>query len=495
MKIFFPLSVFAFAVLSAFSVWFGALNQDEGWYVYASQLIAEGRMPYRDFFFTQGPLMPLAYSAFAPLWKSGGILAARIFTLCIGTLGILANVCLARSLVEGDNAKKTAGMAAFMLLACNLYHVYYVSIPKTYAMAGLFTSFGALLAVRALKAGRGFSRIALLFASGIASSLAAGVRTSMAAAIASTAAVVFFSSSFRKRDFIAFCAGAAGGLVFAYLPYILDADAFAGLCAAQKYHAARKGFSPFFTIGSLSRLVRWYLPVFILAGLHFRFFAKRSDAGVSIAVFSFLSVFLLQSAAPFPYEDYHVPVMGILAALAASAAASSVPAEDAACEAQSRTLLLTVGLAFACSFGSPLIEKWMTDGQDRLWPLKRDASELSVLRKTARFVNSLDPDGETILTQDLYLAVETGRKVPHGLEMGPFSILSQDGWCELLSSSECPVAALSGYTFAIDPPGCEPRRAEEQLLYWAIVKSRYSPVKKIERFGQNSTPLVILTRK
>ncbi len=495
MKIYLALSIFAFAALSAFAVWFGALNQDEGWYIYASQLVAEGQIPYKDFSYTQGPLMPLVYSAFAPLWNFGGILAARIFTLCIGTLGILANVCLARSLAEGEEGKKTAGIVAFLLLACNVYHVYYVSIPKTYALAGLFASFGALLAVRAARRGFGICRMALLFASGMSMSLAAGVRISMGTMLAASAIVIMFSPSMRKRDFLAFCAGGAVSLAVVYLPYLLDADAFSGLCAAQKYHAARKGFSPLFTVGSISRLVRWYLPLFIVAGLNVRFIVKKGDAASQIAFFAFLSVFLLQAAAPFPYEDYQVPVMGILAALVASAAAAGSQSVEAGTRAAGRVLLLSAGLAFASSFGSPLLEKWMTDGQDRLWPLKKDSSELSILRQTAKFVNELDPGGDTILTQDLYLAVETGRKVPKGLEMGPFSILTQDEWCELLSNSECPVAALSGYSFAIEPPECGQRPLEEQLLYWAIVKSRYDRVKKVDRFGQNSTPLMILTRK
>ncbi len=34
--------------------------------------VADGRMPYRDFFFTQGPLMPYLYGLFAPLWSPHG---------------------------------------------------------------------------------------------------------------------------------------------------------------------------------------------------------------------------------------------------------------------------------------------------------------------------------------------------------------------------------------------------------------------------------------
>ena len=39
----------------------GRLNQDEGWYLYASRLVYEGRLPYRDFAFFQAPFLPYVY--------------------------------------------------------------------------------------------------------------------------------------------------------------------------------------------------------------------------------------------------------------------------------------------------------------------------------------------------------------------------------------------------------------------------------------------------
>ena len=44
MKWFWSLAVFAFVVLGAAAVWLGGLNQDEGWYLYAANMVAEGKM-------------------------------------------------------------------------------------------------------------------------------------------------------------------------------------------------------------------------------------------------------------------------------------------------------------------------------------------------------------------------------------------------------------------------------------------------------------------
>ena len=66
------------------AVWFGGLNQDEGWYLYAAQMVRAGKLPYRDFFYTQGPTMPFVYAVLAPvwlaamLWASGAYAARRV---------------------------------------------------------------------------------------------------------------------------------------------------------------------------------------------------------------------------------------------------------------------------------------------------------------------------------------------------------------------------------------------------------------------------------
>ncbi len=60
-------------VLTAANLYYGELNQDEGWYLYAARMVSEGQMPYRDFAFTQGPVMALVYSAADPLVDIAGV--------------------------------------------------------------------------------------------------------------------------------------------------------------------------------------------------------------------------------------------------------------------------------------------------------------------------------------------------------------------------------------------------------------------------------------
>ena len=488
--------MFAFVVLGAAAVWLGGLNQDEGWYLYAANLVAEGKMLYKDFFYTQGPEMPSFYRAFTWVWGNWGLLGARVFTLMLGFAGICLATGLARHLAP-EGRKGEAALIAFMLLACNLYHLYYVAIPKTYALASLFVMMGFFL----LAVGK---KPAFVVGAGLVLAYAAGTRISLGALLC--VAGLWLLCLRQWKRLVWFCVGGFAGLALVYGPYLFNAEARAGLVAAQQYHAARGGFDLVWAVGSLSRLVRWYLPVFIVFGLGVAHALKaravrtenravEQSNNPAILLWGFLAVFVVQMLAPFPYEDYQVPIMGLLAVYAAVTFVSSINFKS---QISNFGLLLVLGLCFANSFGSPLLEKWMTNGQDRFWSIKKEKCEMAQLRDAAKRIEAQDPGGKALLTQDLYLAIETGRTVPKGLEMGPFAMLTDDEWKKLLTETapaECKVAALSGYAFAIEPPVCAERSVEKQMEYWTLLKQNYKLVDREEQFGQNATTLLILKRK
>ena len=143
-----------------------------------------------------------------------------------------------------------------------------------------------------------------------------------------------------------------------------------------------------------------------------------------------------------------------------------------------------------CAFASPLIQDWMTNGQDRFWSLKKEKSELSQMRDVAKKLEALDPGGKMLLTQDAYLAVEMGRKVPEGLEMGPFSyfphlsaeeakavnVMNKERMENLLRSAPCRLAAFSGYGFAIEVPKGSETPKSVQEGFRAILGEKYKKV-------------------
>jgi len=99
--------------------------------------------------------------------------------------------------------------------------------------------------------------------------------------------------------------------------------------------------------------------------------------------------------------------------------------------------------------------------------------------------------------------------VPEGLEMGPFSyfpdwptekarslhVMNRELLAELLESAPCPLAACSGYAFAIEAPSCRETPFEEQKRYFEILKKGYELADTEPRFGQNATTLLLLKRR
>lgn len=489
------LAAFGCVCLSFAAVWLGGLNQDEGWYLYAANLVHKGQQVYRDFAYTQAPLMPKVYAEFTWIWAKWGLLGARVFTLALGLLGIFFAALTAKKMAP-EGKGNAAALIVAMLLGCNLYHLYYLAIPKTYALASLLVMIGCFFYAFASKATKPRDGIVCYLMSGMLFAWAAGVRISLGAIlpVMGIAQIVASRHGWRPLPWVCLGLGGLAGLLLCYGFVLFDPQAMKGFLAAQQYHAARGGFDPVWVVGSLSRLVRWYLPVFIVLGLGvWRIGSSRKRPNALILLLSFLAVFAVQMLAPFPYEDYQVPIMGLLAIFAAVNLVELRITNDEL-RTKDGKLLLVLGLTFASSFGSPLLQEWMTNGQDRFWSLKKEKCELAQLRDAAKAVEAIDPGGQEIFTQDLYLAIETNRKVPKGLEMGPFSILTDEEWRKLILSAPCQVAAISGYTFAIEPPKCNERPMEQQLEYLRLLKKNYTAVERVPDFGQNATTLLLLKR-
>jgi len=514
----------ASVTLYAAAVWFGNLNQDEGWYLYAARAVADGRMPYRDFFFTQGPLMPYLYGLFAPLWSPHGVLGGRVFTAALGLLSGLLAAGLARRAVPSSRAAE-AGQIAFALTACNLYHVYFTTIPKTYALASCLVLGGFLLLTLSLsRRSQTRSTLSCMWAlpAGILIAFAAGVRLSLGAMLPITALALLLT--FRKTGaaFFWFALGGGVGLALAFGPTLTEA--LEPFLFSQSFHVARGGRDLFFMAGSLARTVRAYLPaVMLLAALViFRLFrgsgvadtvAQEEPTGVLyrgqfwpwIWLLAFLAVFGVQLASPYPYDDYQVPVMGLLAAAVAGWAANSTSSGSL----RGCVCLLWVVASLLASFGSPMAQSWFVARQDRFWAVRKTAPDLAVLRQTARDVRALAGTDDLLLTQDTYLAVEAGMRVPEGLEMGPFSYFPQlsdeeaaryhvmnDTRLEaLLAAAPASIAAYSGYGFAIRSPVMDEVPAAQRHAFLSTLGQHYDGVQEVPDFGQNSTTLQIMKRR
>lgn len=507
-------AAFALAIavaLGAANLWCGNLNQDEGWYLYAAREWAAGRLPYADYFFTQGPLLPMLYGLLAPLWAPHGLAGGRALTALLGLGGALATALLAaRAVPTGRRA--AAAVTAFLLTAGNVYHSYFTVIPKTYALAAATLVGGLLLLAAVWRPPR--PRPWLALPAGVLLAAAAATRFSLGAALPVAGVWLLLGGRRRTPAWLYFGIGGLLGLALLVAPLLLAApDNFR---FAQSFHGARAGGGLLFIAGSLSRLARNYLPLLAVAAVALLLPARScppppaatEDAAphdplpLWLAVFA--AIFLVHLSGPVPYDDYQVPIMPLAAAAAAVLFWRRLPA--AAPRLTLAALLLWCAL---CAGASPLNQEWFIIRQDRFWPVPKPASDLARLRQLGAELRALVPADQPLLTQDAYLAVEAQRRLPHGFEMGPFGyfpdlddesarrqhVLSRGLMLAALRDGTAPIAAFSGYGLALGAPEMNELPAAEQAALRAALAERYAPLRTIENFGQAHTPLLIWTRK
>ena len=502
--------------LYVLNLWLGNLNQDEGWYLYAALERAAGRLPYRDFFFSQGPLMPRVYGLLSPFWAPFGVAGGRAVTALLGLGGAgLAAWLAARSAPRGRGL--ACAVTALLLTAGNVYHSYFTTIPKTYALASLLL----LAGVAALWQPSGSRAAWCVGLGGLLLAGAACTRLSLGIALPVAGCFLLFHARRWKGAWLGFGVGGLAGLALLLGPVLAtDSDAFR---FSNFFHASRGTEGLLFAAGSVSRLIRHYLPLaaLALAALALRGWAGRAPRhpdtevpppGLGLALLIFAAVFVVHLLSPFPYDDYQVPVMP-LAALATSIAFwRALPANsDTVIEGRRQRVLVAVLLAWAAlgAGTSTLNEEWMIVGKDRFWVVRKSQPDLALLRATGREIAAQVPPEAYLLTQDTYLAVEARRRVPPGFEMGPFSYFPELGDADAqryhvlnarrlattLAAGQAPVIALSGYGLALAAPVMTPVPEPQIAAFLEIIGRRYRLDRTIEHFGQAHTPLRIWIRQ
>ncbi len=461
----------------------GPLNQDEGWYLYAAQQVAEGALPHRDFFFTQGLIMPCVYAAFEWLWAPMGVLGGRLFTalLSLGAL-LLGSRTLAR-VCEDRDQRRCAALVLWSLLGLNLWYTYFTTIPKAYALCSL----GIALALGLLTKGPNERFPAWrVFTAGVILALLANVRLSMGILLPTVGIWLVVQRAWAgQRAWLWFGLGGLLGLGLTFGPELLFWRE--GFLAAQHFHAARESMGLLGKLGCIARWIR-FNPLTIGCLLLLLLWRPKPTTLVSplgrLWGLCALVLFLVHLAAPVPYDDYAIPAFLPLAM--ALALAFATRPWGTLLPSVTKGLVLLAGLITVV--GAPMAQDWVVVRQDRFWVELKSEPDLFRLRRAAHELRSAAQrlGTDVVWTQDTYLAVEAGLKVPLGLEMGPFS--PQTPLTELP-----PLAAWSGYTFALDFPSMG--RAQDRAQRLAELQKIYTkPLLILPNFGQGATTLTLAER-
>jgi Dolichyl-phosphate-mannose-protein mannosyltransferase len=112
------------------------LDGDEGYYTTAARLVWEGKVPYKDFAYQQGILLPYIYSW---IWSvhPRSLVAMRFLSAACGAIAVLL---WGLWLVSSRRFSPTVALATFAVILLNPYWVWWNIAVKTFAVSNLLVS-------------------------------------------------------------------------------------------------------------------------------------------------------------------------------------------------------------------------------------------------------------------------------------------------------------------------------------------------------------------
>lgn len=131
-KVIITFSMSLYLINSILFIILGQANADEGWYLYASKLVYSGQQPYRDFAFTQTPLLPYIYGVVQNLCFQS-IYLGRITSVIFSSIAFILSVIIAKK-----HGGEMAGGITSLLGATFTFGIYFQTITKTYALTTFF---------------------------------------------------------------------------------------------------------------------------------------------------------------------------------------------------------------------------------------------------------------------------------------------------------------------------------------------------------------------
>jgi hypothetical protein len=371
----------------------GEMNADEGFYAIAARSVMEGKIPYRDFAYTQMPLLPYLNGLGMTIFGFG-LDAQRCIDIAWGALGLVAIVLSLRQ----RYGHWEPGLIAAFAVAASPHFVAFQAMGKTYAASGCFLAcaFGAVL-LRGTVIPR-----ALAFA--LFATAAVGSRSVVILPLVPAAAALLLQSP-GSRERVVVLGMVLGVGAVALLPFFALAPS-AFLFLNVKYHLGSGLIRPW-----RGRALEWWVtaPLSILlsvAGLAQSdwLIRRRLWTELLLLVGAVLGI-VLPIVPEQAYGEYALPSMLVAGAAGMAALWSSEEGPPSSF----RHFVWVVPLV-----GLFHPRPSVTAGAERT-----DERVLGA----ARFVREHAPPG-LILAAIPIVAVEAGREVVPGTEMGQFSVLA-----------------------------------------------------------------------
>ena len=469
-------------------VFYGRLTADEGWYLLASVNIAEGERPYRDFLFTQTPLLPYVYGVLLST-VGASLVAARLVSMLFGLGGLLCAMAAIQR-----RAGTFAAALGGAILVLDLAVAFDASVLKTQPLTLLL---GGLAIWLVSGTGRWFEVIGSV----AAMTLAVLARLSMVPALVCFQVYWLAAGSVRRGVAWGAAVASAGVLAACAGFFWAGGNAFFGVYEFHRaYFAAMPTDGRFFWL-FVKGFVANQMPIVVAGLAAFGLLIWRwRKSGLSSSPWaselrllallgsSYLGTTLLHATRTVTYPTYQTSNVLFVVVFAGIVLGRLGRSNRRMQVAMMATAVLR-GLA-----GMP----W----QEYVVNLRGVGAPGKVAEATAK-LNLLPRGNGQILTLAPELAVSTQRKLIPGYEMGAFSYFPRmdDTRAEQvrvvnaarlerdLTAQRASILALTTDAMYVFARGLEPDR----LVH--LITSHYNLVGTVEGYGQYSEVLYLFAEK
>jgi hypothetical protein len=368
----------------------GDVNADEDFYLLAAKKVMDGELLYRDFGYSQMPVLPYLNGAMMKL-VGFGFVEQRFINSVWGALILVLIIILGFS-----NKDLKPFLCAGLILSTSPYWIYYTCIGKTYAATGFFMTFAAFGILMPMKY---HIKAIIVLLGGL---LAIGCRLSVAPFVFLLWGILFFQSDTSKQRiavvcfYLVICAGF-------FLPFYLSSPEnfmFWNIEYNTGSSFSRRGWTSVYEFLLLAPGTLLLASIGIL--IFFKNFQdhKVHEVGIFITAMVGITFHLLLRAS---YGEYSTPFIALLSLGAAVVAFRSEVF---------KIVIIVILLSPLIYLKAPL-------------PPRTQENIVALIKETSEFIRATIPKGAKILTPLTLIAVQAGYDVVKGSEMGKFGLTTE----------------------------------------------------------------------
>lgn len=399
--------------LASFHVAFDKMNPDEGFYASAARSVLQGDLPYKDFGYTQMPLLPYLNGAVMKI-IGFGLFEQRALN---GVWALLALLLGTRLLYRRMLPQR--GILLLALFAVTPAWLYFVHLGKTYGLVSLLVMIAATVAV---EWSPGWKKCWILSLLGV---LGTGCRLPAAPFFGILWLASWWSDEgLNPRQVVAAVMSLVLTTGILLVPFFVVAPQQAWFWTMDFFRVSvplRDWYIDVRSLVALGPVLLILLGWVVISGLATRRAWPRDEVAVLLAALVALGANVLTLGA---YDEYGIPFLPpialsllLLLPRRADGAMSWLPAAAVVGQFVAMPLIYTSGRPEAPKHWT---SAWLPDNG-----IPYSFSLPSEIRQAREALVQALPPGQDFFGSAIILAIEADRPLPRNIRMGPFSATTE----------------------------------------------------------------------